>query len=253
MPSLITLSIVSHGDAEKINTLVRSIQKHEPETSTRLQLIVTDNLKDQLPDYDPSPWHSFSMLRNAHPLGFAENHNNAFELAQGDYFAVLNPDLVFERPVFADLLASLHHHQADLIAPQIVDETGAVQDSYRPLPTPMELIRRRMPGYTFKPPLPNADGMIRPDWIAGMFWLWRSESYRQLGGMDARYRLYFEDVDICTRARLRGMRFMVTPQVRVQHDAQRSSRRKLYYLFLHTRSALQFFLSPVYREIRRQR
>ena len=249
----LTLSIVSHGDAEKITHLLNSIQKHEPNALERFELILTDNLGSDLPDLDPSPWTSLQILRNKRPLGFAENHNRAFELARGEYFAILNPDLVFDAPVFESLLKQLQTQQADLIAPLIVDETGAVQDSYRPLPTPMELIRRRMPGYTFKPPLPDADGMIHPDWIAGMFWLWRSESYRQLGGMDARYRLYFEDVDICTRARQRGMRLMVTPQVRVRHDAQRSSRRKLYYLFLHTRSAFQFFLSPVYRQIQRQR
>jgi len=44
---------------------------------------------------------------------------------------------------------------------------------------------------------------------------------------------------------------MVDPNIRVRHDAQHSSRRKLYYLYLHMRSALRFFLSPVYRQVRR--
>jgi len=35
-------------------------------------------------------------------------------------------------------------------------------------------------------------------------------------------------------------------------DAQRSSRKSLYYLFLHTQSALRFFTSPVYRQALRQ-
>lgn len=247
---LITLSIVSHGDSQKIAHLLASLQKHEPDTASRFQLILTDNLKDKLPDVDPAPWASLHMLRNEHPLGFAENHNRAFELARGDYFAILNPDLIFEQPIFDSLLASLQTHNADLIAPKIVDETGALQDSFRPLPTPIELIQRRLPGYKFKPYLPDVDGIVRPDWIAGMFWLLRSETYRQLGGMDKAYQLYFEDVDFCTRARLQGMNLLVDSKIRVRHDAQRSSRAKLYYLALHTRSALRFFTSPVYRKIR---
>jgi len=249
---LITLSIVSHGDADKIANLLASILKYEPDTGTRFELILTDNLKDNLPELDPAPWVSVLILRNEKILGFAENHNRAFAYAHGAYFAILNPDILLDRPVFDELLQGLHAHQADLIAPQIVDETGTVQDANRSLPTPFELIRRRMPGYTFDPPLPGPDGMIRPDWIAGMFWLVRSESYRQLGGMDKRYRLYLEDVDFCSRARLRGMKIMVAANIQVRHDAQRSSRRKLYYLFLHFQSALRFFLSPVYREIRRK-
>ena len=249
---LISLSIVSHGNANEVKHLLESILMYEPNTATRFQVILTDNLKNELPDIDPSPWKSLQILRNEHPLGFAENHNRAFENAHGEYFAILNPDLVFERPLFDALIASLQTHQADLVAPQIVDETGNVQDSFRPLPTPFELIQRRLPGYIFKPYQPDRDGMIHPDWIAGMFWLVRSDSYRQLGGMDKRFKLYLEDVDFCTRARLRGMKIMGDTNVQVRHDAQRSSRRKLYYLYLHFQSAFRFFMSPVYRQIRRR-
>ena len=249
---LISLSIVSHGNANEIKHLLESILMYEPNTATRFQVILTDNLKNELPDIDPSPWKSLQIVRNEHPLGFAENHNRAFENAHGEYFAILNPDLVFERPLFDALIASLQTHQADLVAPQIVDETGTAQDSFRPLPTPFELIRRRLPGYTFKPYQPDHNGMIHPDWIAGMFWLVRSDSYRQLGGMDKRFKLYLEDVDFCTRARLRGMKIMGDTNVQVRHDAQRSSRRKLYYLYLHFQSAFRFFMSPVYRQIRRR-
>ena len=244
---LITLSVVSHGDAGKVGNLLASLQEHEQAT-TRFQLILTDNLGDNLPDFDPTPWASLHILRNERQMGFAKNHNRAFELAHGRYFAILNPDLLFEHAIFERLITSLQNHRADLIAPQIVDESGAIQDSTRPLPTPLELFRRRLPGY--KPSAIEADhqGMLQPDWIAGMFWLMYSNVYRQLGGMDERYRLYFEDVDFCTRARLTGLKLLVDSQAQVRHDAQRSSRKSLYYLFLHTWSAVRFFTSGVYRQ-----
>jgi len=245
--NLITLSVVSHGDAGKVGSLLASLQEYEQAT-TSFQVILTDNLGDNLPDFDPTPWGSLHILRNKHQMGFAKNHNRAFELAQGRYFAILNPDLIFEQAIFERLITSLHNHQADLIAPQIVDESGAIQDSTRPLPTPFELFRRRLPGYKSKAIEADHQGMLQPDWIAGMFWLMDSDVYRQLGGMDERYRLYFEDVDFCTRARLKGMKLLVDYHVQVRHDAQRSSRKSLYYLFLHTWSAVRFFTSGVYRQ-----
>ncbi len=247
---LLTISIVSHGDAEKIARLLASLQRHEAQ-APRFQLLLTDNLKDDLPDYDPSAWASLCVIRNARPMGFAKNHNRAFERAEGRYFAILNPDLVFEEAVFERLIAHLRERRADLIAPLIVDENGTVQDSFRSLPTPFEILRRRLPGYRFQPMQPGDDGMIRPDWMAGMFWLMEAETFRRLGGMDERYRLYFEDVDFCTRARLMGMRIGVDAQMRVRHEAQRSSRRNFYYLFLHIQSAVRFFTSPLYRQARR--
>jgi N-acetylglucosaminyl-diphospho-decaprenol L-rhamnosyltransferase len=251
IPPLLTLSVVSHGNAGEVRRLLASMERHES-AMQRFQLVITDNLKDDLPGFDASPWASLHLLRNARPKGFAENHNRAFEFAAGEYFAILNPDLIFERPVFDGLITSLHAHEADLIAPQIVDASGSPQDSFRSLPTPFELVRRRLPGYRFQPPPPASDGLIRPDWIAAMFWLMPSNLYRSLGGMDGRYKLYLEDVDFCTRARLAGYTIVVDPRLSVRHDAARSSRRRAYYLFLHMQSAFRFFTSRVYRQARRR-
>jgi len=248
----ISLSIVSHGDAGKIKELLSSIQEHEPDTK-RFQIILTDNLGDNLPEFDPVSWASLQILRNKKQQGFAYNHNHAFELAQGEYFAVLNPDLVFERAVFDKLLATLHSYNADLIAPQIMDINGVIQDSFRPLPSPVKLIRRRLPGYRFEMPKPDTNGLFHPDWIAAMFWLMPVSTYRALRGMDEKFTLYFEDVDFCTRARLQGMKIVVDTNLQVIHDGQRSSRRNIHYLLLHMKSAFQFFTSPKYRQARQKK
>ena len=251
-PHLISLSIVSHGDAEKIERLLFSIQEHEPDTS-RFQIILIDNLGDDLSEFDPAPWASLHIVRNKRKQGFAYNHNRAFELAKGEYFAVLNPDLVFERAVFDKLLSTLNTHHTDLIAPLITDTDGVIQDSCRPLPSPAELIRRRLPGYRSEMLQPDGNGLIHPDWIAAMFWLTPSKTYGTLNGMDEKFKLYFEDVDFCTRARLQGMQIAVDTHLQVTHNAQRSSRRNIYYLFLHIRSAIQFFTSPAYLQARQKK
>ena len=248
---LITISIVSHGDKEKLRKLLASQKKHEPNIE-QIQLIITDNLGNELPDLDPSPWASLHILRNNHPTGFAANHNQAFKLAHGKYFAILNPDLIFTQPIFEHLTTSMYSHQANLIAPQIVDENGIIQDSFRTLPSPLEIIRRRLPGYKFKALQPDSEGLIHPDWVAGMFLLMSSDTFRKLGGMDEKYRLYFEDVDFCTRARLKGMKIVVDTQVQIRHDAQRASQKKLYYLLLHSQSAIRFFTSPAYHQARQK-
>jgi hypothetical protein len=78
------------------------------------------------------------------------------------------------QPVFESLISSLQTHNADLIAPKIVDETGVVQDSFRPLPTPIELIQPPIClGTLSSLTCQMSDGIVRPDWIAGMFWLLR--------------------------------------------------------------------------------
>lgn len=243
--SIVTVSIVSHADAKKISNLLDSLQKHETDLR-RFQIILTDNMQNDLPDFDSSPWGALQIIRNKIPLGFARNHNNAFKTAQGEWFAILNPDLIFERSIFDRLLERLKTHPNTILAPQVVDADGNIQDSFRTLPSPLEIIRRRLPGYKFEAYQPDREGLIHPDWAAGMFLLMNSDVFRQLGGLNEKYRLYFEDVDFCTRARLKGIRVLGDAQVQIRHDAQRSSRKKFYYLLLHSQSAMRFFTSSVY-------
>ena len=109
-------------------------------------------------------------------------------------------------------------------------------------------LRRRLPGYKFDATVAETSELIRPDWLSGLFFLMRSETYRGLGRLDETYHLYFEDVEFCTRARLAGLKLLVDATIHVQHDAHRASREKLVYLLWHIQSAIRFFTSPTYKK-----
>jgi len=242
-----TLSIVSHEDAGKVERLLDSLYRHE--CADLFQVIITDNLGDDVPEIKGPEWQSLRIIRNKKPLGFARNHNQASQLAIGKYFCVLNPDVLFEQEVFSPLSRWLEGGQADIVVPLVVDADAIPQDSFRDFPTPFEIIQRRLPGYHFTPPSMDNAGLVRPDWVAGIFMLMRSATYHGIKGFDERYRLYFEDVDFCARARLAGLKLIVDTNIRVWHDAQRASRNKLIYLLWHIQSAIRFFTSPVYKQV----
>jgi hypothetical protein len=236
--------VVSHGSASAVQALLVSLARYE--RADRLQIILTDNLGADLPDLGASKWHSLIMIRNDRPQGYARNHNAAFQQAQGEYFCVVNPDVLFVESVLQVLAQTMATRAADIIAPLIVDSRGRIQDSFRRLPDPIELVWRRTLRSRGGLPAPATD-TVSPDWIAGIFLLMRRETFGKLGGFDARYHLYFEDVDLCTRARLMGFSVMLNSRVRVQHDARRASRQQGRYLLWHVQSAFRFFASPVYR------
>lgn len=241
---LVTVSVVSHGNGSALQTLLESLVRHE--RADRIQLIVTDNLGSDLPELRSSSWFSLNMLRNERPQGYARNHNTAFQVAKGEYFCVINPDTRFVEPILDRLTQLLETGAADIVAPIIVDSQDRVQDSFRNLPTPLELVWRRTLGSGHAIPGPRAQA-VHPDWIAGIFLLMKRETFASLGGFDTAYHLYFEDVDFCTRARLMGLIPLVTTRVRLRHDARRASGREALYLLWHLQSALRFFTSGVYR------
>jgi len=247
----VTVSIVSHGDSEKVLRLLESVRLFEK--TNLIQVILTDNLGRELPDVDNSSWHSLKILRNERSRGFAKNHNRAFQLAEGKFFCLLNPDVVFLQPVFIQILRQIETSQADIIAPLVVDSKDRVQDSFRDLPTPIEIILRRLPGFTFGSTIVEPNKVIRPDWLSGLFLLMQKETYQKLNGMNEKYRFYFEDVEFCTRARLMGLKLLVDTAIRIQHDAHRASRKNLIYLLWHIQSAIRFFTSPIYKEAQKRK
>ncbi len=245
-PPLLSISIVSHGDSAPLQSLLGSLVLHE--AASRLQLIVTDNLGRDLPELDPSPWHSLTLLRNEHPAGYASNQNAAFQHARADDFCVINPDVLLVEPVLSQLIGSIESGKVAIIAPLVVDSQGVIQDSFRSLPSPRELVQRRLGRTAPATSFPSQQTVVRSDWIAGIFMLFRRDTYARLNGFDSRYRLYFEDVDFCTRARLAGLASGIDTRVRIEHDARRASRRLGLQLFWHLQSSLRFFSSPVYRQ-----
>lgn len=122
------------------------------------------------------------------------------------------------------------------------DPTGSLEDNARRFPTPATLVRKLFmsrPG----PDYPTNRGIVEVDWVAGMFMLFRSEAFREAGGFDEAYFLYYEDADICRRMRARGRRVVYQPAAEVVHDARRASRRDPALAWHHAKSAARFFLT----------
>ena len=216
----------------------------------RIRCTVTRNVSFasgvQFPAY-PFP---VTVLENSAPKGFGANHNQAFATCGEEFFCVLNPDIVFQGDPFERLIATLRQPNVGVCAPVIVDPDGRRQDSARRFPTPWRIIRRRVlrrEEYRTTEKNGEVGRVLQPDWIAGMFMLFRSDVFRKVGGFDERYFMYCEDADICLRLKKKGFDVVQCTDEQVIHDARRSSHRSLRHLNWHVRSLLRFFLThPFY-------
>jgi hypothetical protein len=82
---------------------------------------------------------------------------------------------------------------------------------------------------------------FEPDWVAGMFVLFSALAYKKLEGFDENYFLYYEDVDICRRAHLLGLKIICCPEVTIVHHAQRASRKSIRHMCWHLESMRRYF------------
>jgi GT2 family glycosyltransferase len=128
------------------------------------------------------------------------------------------------------------------VAPLVTDPDLVPEDHARDFPSLFALAAKAF-GHRPHTPPPSGAAIYHPDWVAGMFMLFRTETLRSVGGFDERYFLYYEDVDLCARLRERGLEVTVCPAASVIHAARRESRSNPRYAFWHLRSALRFLLS----------
>ena len=243
----ISISIVSHLQCSLVGKLLADIERCCK--AIPIEVILTHNMHEE-PAFDTRSF-SFPLktIRNPAPQGFSANHNQAFMHATGNFFCVMNPDIRLYKDPFPALLACLENPFVGVAAPIIVGATGELEDSARHFPTPFRILCKvfgigKGIDYVVK------DETLFPDWVGGMFMLFPSGIFRGIGGFNTDFFLYYEDVDLCARLTLRGYRVAVCHEVPVIHEARRASHANLRHLWWHVKSALRFFLSPVYRQLR---
>lgn len=232
------LSVVSHAQAPLAHLLLSDLAGHATQPD---RLLLTSNVPE------PVPWRlqpeTADILTNAHPLGFGGNHNQAFQRCSEDFFCVVNPDIRLPHDPFPALLAAMADPGVGLIAPLVVSPEGTAEDSARRFPTLASLLRKAAGGPDGRyhiHPSPAAQP-VPVDWAAGMFLLFRASAFRDVGGFDDKFHLYYEDVDICARLWKAGWKVAVSPQIAVVHAAQRTSRRHPLYMSWHARSMARYF------------
>lgn len=246
MTADITISIVSHGQIDLVSSLLQDLTVHCKKI--RLEVFLTLNVSEELPASLEQPSYSLTVLHNKISMGFGENHNQAFQYATAPYFCVINPDIRIASDIFSELMEGLENQSVGVIAPLIVNADGVIEDSARKFPTPFSILYKVF-GASKERDYPVGGIPLEPDWVGGMFMVFRRNTYASIGGFDQKFFLYYEDVDLCARIRLAGLRVVMTPRVRATHLARRSSHRNVAYFLMHLRSMLRFFMSMVFVKV----
>jgi len=211
--------VVSHGHAVELERLLPVLRPQVDE------LVVVANLPGSVgvvPD-------GVRVLANPRPLSFAANVNLGVAGTTGEFVLVANPDAVPEQGVVARLARFMAERPpCGIVGPQLLWPDGRWQPSRRRFPTVTGTVARRTPLRRLFPPLErqrahyNLDDRptepVRADWLLGAFLLLRRTMLDDIGGWDAGFRHYVEDIDLGYRAARAGWESWYVPDVIVRHE-----------------------------------
>lgn len=231
----VCMSVASHRQGGLVSDLLGDVARYSP----KLDVLLTCNMPEQAV-MRSAGLQSFRRFDNANPQGFGANHNAAFQHCDSPYFCVANPDVRLLNDPFQELLTCMDDPKVALVAPRVIDLAGNAEDSARYFPTPLNLAAKMLHLDESRYPVVG-DAPMTVDWVAGMFMLFRAQAFREIGGFDDGFFLYYEDVDICARLWKAGWKVMLHPGVSVIHAAQRTSRRNPRYMAWHLSSMSRYF------------
>jgi hypothetical protein len=168
----------------------------------------------------------------SHPRngGFAAGNNVAIDRLKltgrsPEYVLLLNPDTEVQPDALGALVRFMDARPYTGIAGSRIDDSDhRAQGTPRRFPSPLgelevaarcgpltHLLRRwRIAGPSTEVPQPC-------DWVSGASMMIRWRVLQEVGLLDERYFLYYEEVDLCLRARRAGWQVWYVPDSRVMH------------------------------------
>jgi N-acetylglucosaminyl-diphospho-decaprenol L-rhamnosyltransferase len=148
--------------------------------------------------------------------GFGAANNEGVARASGDVTVLLNPD-VLPPPGTVERLATLAAGREALVVPRLLDADGSIQRSAFALPgRPSGLLTALTPGALRREPW-RARAPRIVGWALAAALAAPTDLLRRLGPFDPDAFLFYEDMDLCLRARAAGIPTVLHPEVELTH------------------------------------
>jgi GT2 family glycosyltransferase len=231
----VSVVIVTYNSLRHIDRCLESLREHT--RGVTYEVIVVDNASADGTAAHVAQAHPWArVLARKSNGGLSRALNEGAASSSGRYVMALNPDTRIEHDALTPLVAHLRDHpDVGVVSPKLLDDDGALQLSCRAFPgysTALfgrySLLTKLLPGNRFSRGYLLSDfdhaSTRDVDWVSGAAMMFLRELFDRLGGWDAGFFMFNEDVDFCKRIHDAGMRVVYLPDATVYHEIGVSKR-----------------------------
>lgn len=190
-------------------------------------VVVDNDSRDGTADYVRAEHRWVELVATGKNLGFGRGNNRGFARAQTEYVLLLNPDAELAPEALQSLIEFLDSEpRAGIVGPAIREDGRPDQPAFH-FPTPATILRAalgRLGGQGGALAVPIEPRRYRVEWLCGAVLLVRRSLLQTIQGFDPRFFLYFEETDLCLRARQAGFETWVLGDVVAGHYGGISTR-----------------------------
>jgi len=226
---LLTIQIVNFNSRDNLKICLRSIRENTTDFGS-LQVVIINNDKEKLGNFLDG--FEVEIVEKNENIGFGKAHNLGSEIASGEYIFFLNPDAkLFPGTVEKMLEIFSSDEKIGIVGSVHVGENGiSGEEHFGDRKTPLSIIGKKI--FRAKGQL-RKNNFFETAWVSGGAMMVKKDLFRELGGFDENYFMYFEDVDLCLRAKKKGWKTAVHPEAKIFHRSGQSfsdnRKKKEYY------------------------
>lgn len=177
-------------------------------------------------------------LTHAENKGFGAGANLGARMARGALLGFLNPDVLWRAPFLGRVVSALERDSRKIVGITLVGQEGKIEPwGEGKAPTLLELCRNNLSPLRTRRLLAPAD----LDWVSGAALFVSQETFQSVGGFDEAFFLYFEDVDLCVRAKQEGVLISRDKESRLFHQGGASFVSRSEQKQFFRRSQEQYF------------
>ena len=221
-PKVIVIILNWNGREDTLECLASVMQLKY----TSNEIVVVDNgSTDGSVEAISEQYPGVALLQTGSNLGYAGGNNVGIEYALGhgaDYVLILNndvvvaPDLLTEFMNAANLLPDGAVLGAKLYSYDQPDTLCSLAGRWNSASSSFDYIGRNQKDG------PPFDGMLQVDYVIGCALFSSTNTFRNVGLLDERFFLNYEETDWCYRARAKGYKCVVIPKAKLWHKVSSS-------------------------------
>jgi len=238
---VISIIIINYNLADQVANCINSLLKHC--NSDGFEIILLENGSTENPIYDlvnqlkSQPNLKLKFIESKTNLGFGQACNLAAENADNEVLFFLNPDTIIENNLIEKINSTIipQFYTSNFIAGLKVNSTKFFDFSAGFFPNflfevlNIFLIGRFIEAFIIKLMSYFSKEEIIIDWVMGSAFIIRKDLFNKLSGFAPEFFLYFEEMDLCKRAKKLKFTIKYFHRISVNHLGSVGSKKDYYF------------------------
>ncbi|MEA2006915.1 MAG: glycosyltransferase family 2 protein [Patescibacteria group bacterium] len=230
----LSVLVVAFNDTDKLKRCIDSACKQLSHLDS-WEIIIINNDKEIDINSLSLDFSKVNIIDHGKNVGFGRAINMGAKKASGQTLLILNPDTEILTDNIHNVLSEFSHEaNLGIVGGGIIKQKGKKQEwSAGKEASLYDLIRNNL-GISRSKNIWNSKEKVSCDWVAGTTMFIRKDLFDELEGFDENYFMYFEDMDLCHRARQKGKKVILFPDFKIFHSSggsytDKQLQKKHYY------------------------